>query len=407
MPSHALRACALLLLGACARQAASVPAGAPVDPARGSATAVAPASTAASVHRARLQAVLDSITRGARFPGVSVGIAFPDGSSAGIASGWSDTAQKVAMQPAHLLLQGSVGKTYAAAVALQLVAEGRLRLDARISEYLGTEPWFARLPNAADITVRQLMNHTSGLVRYEFDDDFVRDLTAAPDRTWQPAELVAYLLDTSAPFAAGSGWEYSDTNYILLGMILERITGQRFYDEVGQRLLAPLGLTRTVPSTSRVIAGLSQGYAGPNNPFGGADAMIGLDGRFAINPQFEWTGGGFASTAEDLARWGVALYAGSVLPDSIRRLMVSGGAPAPLGPAGTTYGLGVIVRPPGPFGPSWGHSGFFPGYLTEMAHFPEHGITAVAMINTSAQGRASPPPGRVIAAMMQTVTQAR
>jgi D-alanyl-D-alanine carboxypeptidase len=373
MTPHAFRAFALLTLAACA----------------------GPAGSIAAMPRAM-----------ARFPGVSVAIAFADGSSTGIASGWSDTARKVAMQPEHLLLQGSVGKTYAAAVALQLVAEGRLRLDAPVSDYLGGEPWFTRLPNARDITVRQLMNHTSGLVRYEFDEDFTRDLTANPDRTWQSHELVAYLLDAKAPFAAGGGWEYSDTNYIVLGMILERITGRAFYDEVQQRLLAPLGLVRTAPSTTRTIPGLSQGYAGANNPFGGADAMIGPDGRFAINPQFEWTGGGFASTAEDLARWGAALYGGTVLPDSIRRVMLAGVA-APLGPAGTTYGLGVIVRPPGPFGASWGHSGFFPGYVTELAHFPDLGITAVAMINTSAQGRASPPPARVIATLLQAVTAAR
>lgn len=394
------------MLAACAAPGASPPAGqrAAATPAAAPVTAAAP--TKADTHRPRLQAVLDSIMRVARFPGMSVGIAFADGSSTGVASGWSDTARKVAMQPTHLLLQGSVGKTYAAAVALQLVAEGRLRLDVPISAYLGGEPWFSRLPNAADITVRQLMNHTSGLVRYEFGEDFIRDLIANPDKVWQPAELVAYLFDTKAPFAAGTGWEYSDTNYIVLGMIIERITGYRFYDEVHRRLLAPLGLRRTVPSSTRIIAGLSQGYAGPNNAFGGADAMVGADGRFDFSPQFEWTGGGFASTAEDLARWGAALYAGSVLPDSIRQLMLAG-VPAPLGPPGTTYGLGVIVRPPGSFGPSWGHSGFFPGYLTEMTHFPEHGITAVAMINTSAQGSVSPPPGRVVAAMLQAVTSRR
>lgn len=399
MPFHIPCLAALVLLGACAPHAASAPGTRATTPV----PAVASAPSNASIRGAGLQALVESIARGARFPGVSVGVAFPDGSSIGVAGGWSDTSRRVTMAPTHLLLQGSVGKTYAAAVALQLAAEGRLDLDAPISRYLGGEAWFTRLPNAAAITVRQLMNHTSGLVRYEFDEDFTRDLTAAPDRNWAPVELLGYLFDTTAPFPPGGGWEYSDTNYIVLGMILERIAGQPFYEQVSTRLLGPLGLTRTVPSSGRIIPGLSQGYAGPGNPFGGADAMIGADGRFAINPQFEWTGGGFASTAEDLARWGAALYAGSVLPDSIRRQMVAG-VPAPLGPAGTTYGLGVIVRPPGAFGPSWGHSGFFPGYITEMAHFPEHAITVVAMINTSAQGRVNPSPGRIIAALMQALT---
>ena len=84
------------------------------------------------------------------------------------------------MQPTTLLLQGSVGKTYVAAVALQLVSEGMLDLDTRVATYLGDEPWYDRLPNATDVTVRQLMNHTSGIVRYEFNERFIGDLRASP-----------------------------------------------------------------------------------------------------------------------------------------------------------------------------------------------------------------------------------
>ena len=111
------------------------------------------------------------------------------------------------------MLQGSVGKTYAAAVALQLVGGGaRPRREDR--EYLGREKWFARLPNAREITVRMLMNHTSGLVRYEFKEQFTKDLTASPDRIWKPEELLAYVLDTQARSPpAGAG--LLDTNYIV------------------------------------------------------------------------------------------------------------------------------------------------------------------------------------------------
>jgi len=226
-----------------------------------------------------------------------------------------------------------------------------------------------------------LMNHTSGLVRYEFKEQFTRDLTASPDRVWKPEELLSYVLDTAPPFAAGAGWEYSDTNYIVLGMIVERVTGRPFYEEARRRLLAPLGLARTVPSDSRVIPGLAQGYAGPNNPFGGADAMI-VKGRFAINPQFEWTGGGYASTAEDLARWGRALYTGRAFDRSLMTEVLRGVPARMLGPE-TTYGLGVIIRQT-PHGPAYGHSGFFPGYVTEMAYFPELRAAFAVQVNTSA-----------------------
>lgn len=360
----------------------------------------AAASPALAPLRARLQAVVDSMHGGSGYPGISIGVAGPSG-SLGVATGFADTARREPLSPRHLLLQGSVGKTYAAALALQLVAEGKLDLDAPISRYLGAESWFARLPNADRIRVRHLMNHTSGLVRYEFGEAFTRALSAQPDRVWRPEELVAFIFGQPAPFVPGEGWEYSDTNYIVLGMILEKVSGRRVYDEVERRFLRPLALTGTVPSDRRRIPGLAQGYAGPGNPFGGTDAMILPDGRFAVNPQFEWTGGGMASTSEDLARWGFALYGGRVLRPSELASMLQG-VPAPLGPQGTTYGLGVIVRPL-PFGTSWGHSGFFPGYLTEMMYFPAERWAIAVQVNSSAAPRASLPLGRVVAAVLREI----
>jgi D-alanyl-D-alanine carboxypeptidase len=363
------------------------------------------APSPAAAWEAALRPVVDSLYAVSGYPGLSIGVAFAGGPAFGVAAGWSDTTRREALTPAHRLLQGSVGKTYAAALALQLVRERRLELDAPISRYLGSEPWFDRLPNARSITVRQLMNHTSGLVRYEFKNDFIRDLSAQPDRVWRPEELLAYVLGTQAPFAAGQGWDYSDTNYIVLGMILERITGRPYYEEVTRRFLHPLGLRETLPSDRRLLPGLAQGYAGPGNPFGGADAMVGPDGRFAINPQFEWTGGGMASTPRDLARWAVELYAGAVQDPATRAEMLRG-VPAPLGPAGTTYGLGVIVRPL-PVGESWGHSGFFPGYLTEMMYFPQDRVAIVVQVNSSALPQGALPPGRVAAAILHAIRSLR
>ena len=108
--------------------------------------------------------------------------------------------------------------------------------------------------------------------------------------------------------------------------------------------------------------------------------MLLPDGRFAINPQFEWAGGGFASTAGDLARWARDLYTGKALSPTLLALMLEG-VPARLGP-GSRYGLGVILSD-SPAGPSQGHSGFFPGYLTEMAYFPNLNVAAALQVNTS------------------------
>jgi D-alanyl-D-alanine carboxypeptidase len=346
----------------------------------------APASPSAAVARrdsalvARLQVALDSFRVGTGFPGATLGVALPDGRTLALATGMSDTARRIAMRPTDRMLSGSVGKTYVAAVALQLVEEGKLDLEAPISRYLGGERWFGRLPNARDITVRQLMNHTSGLVRYEFQPAVADALRRDPFATWTPERRLSFILDTQAPFAAGQGWEYSDTNYIVLGMIIERLTGREYYDEVRRRVLDPLGLRNTIPSDRRELPGVVNGYAGPKNELGGYDASL-VDGRLAINPQFEWTGGGIASTADDLARWAKLLYEARAFGAPMLAQMVDG-VPSKLGNA--RYGLGAIVRESADMGPVWGHSGFFPGYATEMAYLPDLRVSAAIQVNSTA-----------------------
>lgn len=332
----------------------------------------------------RLQAAFDSIYAAGDFPGATAGFRLQDGTSFGLAVGVSDRERGRPMSPGDRMLAGSVGKTYVAAVALQLVSENRLVLDEMVEAYLGNESWFERLPNGGDITVRMLMNHTSGVVRYEFNEAFTRDLTSDPNRIWKPQELISYILDTEAPFPAGEGWTYSDTNYILLGMIIEKITGNTLYGEIERRLLVPLELEDTVPSDSRSIPELVQGYAGRNNPFGGTDAMV-KDGLFTINPQFEWAGGGFAATTEDLARWAADIYEGRAYDPALLEQALEGVLSPQLG-RGTRYGLGVIILRL-PAGKSYGHSGFFPGYLTEMHYFPEYRFAVAFQVNTSV-GRA-------------------
>lgn len=350
--------------------------------------------------RQKLQAVIDDWHKAGKFSGATVGVALTDGTNFGLAAGMSDQTAKTPMKPNDLMLSGSVGKTYAAAVAMQLVKEGKFALDDKIEKYLGSEPWFSRLPNAKDITVRQLMTHTSGLVRYEFKDQFTKDLSASPDKIWKPQELVAYILDTQAPFKAGEGWDYSDTNYIVLGMIMEKVTGKKFYDLAKTRVLDPLKLTNTRPSDGRRIKGLVQGYAGAGNPFGGKDAVL-EDGKFIINPQFEWTGGGYASTTEDLARWAKLMYEGKGFPADMLPEMLNG-VSAPMLGRETKYGLGVILRQTRA-GLSYGHSGFFPGYMTDMMYFPEHKIAVAVQVNTSVPQNLGKPLGRVLVEMIEAM----
>jgi D-alanyl-D-alanine carboxypeptidase len=347
-----------------------------------------------------LQLKLDEWHKAGSFPGATIGVVLANGDSFALAVGFSDRQNKTLMKANDRMLAGSVGKTFAAATALQLIKEGKIALDDKIEKYLAREPWFARLPNAKEITVRQLMNHSSGLVRYEFKDQFTKDLTANPDKVWKPAELVAYLLDEKPPFDAGKGWDYSDTNYIVLGMIIEKVTGRKFYDEANRRLLKPLKLTNTIPQDGPKLKAVVQGYAGPNNPFGGTDEMI-VNGKFAINPQFEWTGGGYVSTAEDLARWAKMLYEGKAFSSDLLPQVLDG-VSAPMLGREAKYGLGVIIRKTAA-GTSYGHSGFFPGYMTDMMYFPEHKVAIAVQVNTSVGRSLGKPLGRVLVEMMETI----
>ncbi len=113
-----------------------------------------------------------------------------------------------------------------------------------------------------------------------------------------------------------------------------------------------------------------------------------VNGKFAINPQFEWCGGGIASTSEDLARWAKLLYEGRAFDGSLLPEMLNG-VPARLGPE-AKYGLGVIIRPT-PLGITYGHSGFFPGYVTEMMYFPESKIAIAVQVNSSVSRVTSKP----------------
>lgn len=340
------------------------------------------AATRTTALKQEIQTKLDEWHKAGRFPGATLGVALANGESFGLAVGYSDRDAKTPMKPNDRMLAGSTGKTFAAAMALQLVKDGKLSLDDKIEKYFGKEAWFARVSNAKDITVRQLMNHTSGLVRYEFKKEFTDFLTANPYKVWTPEDRLAYLFDAPAPFEAGKGWEYSDTNYIVLGMILEKITGKNFYDEARKRYIKPLKLTDTIAQEGPVMKGVVQGYAGANNPFGGKDAMI-ENGKFIVNPQLEWTGGGWASTGHDLARWAKALYEGKAIDPAMAAMMVDG-VPAKLGP-NVKYGLGAIIRPT-PSGTTYGHSGFFPGYVTDMMYFPDKKIALAVQVNTSAPG---------------------
>ena len=184
-------------------------------------------------------------------------------------------------------MAGSTGKTFFAALAVEQIEPGKLDLDAPISKYLGRRPWFARLPNAKDITVRHLMTHTSGLVRYEMNPKFTADLRAQPDKVWTPEEedLVSARCRAAVRGRPGVG---------LLRYQLHRprhdprgaFSGTSRSVRRGPHTLpaAACSSTRVVPSTSRRIPGLVNGYAGPARSARLARRSRSPNGQFVDQP---------------------------------------------------------------------------------------------------------------------------
>lgn len=335
------------------------------------------------------RAALDRAFARGKFPGGSAAVILPDGSELAFTVGLASVEDEQPMRPGDRLCSGSVGKTYVAAAALHLVAQGKLALTDTVASHLGEEPWFSRLPNAAQLTVRDLLRHTTGIPRYVFHPELWRRLRAEPDKVWKPEELLAFVFDAKPLFAPGEGWAYADTNYIVLGMILERVAGVPIHDYIGEHLLAPHGLRDTVPSDRRRIPGLIQGYVGVCKAFGLPDRVL-EDGVFVINPQFEWCGGGYANTPLDLARWARILYSGHAFDGDYLGAMLDT-VPASMFGKGGSYGLGVIRRET-EAGPSLGHDGVFPGYLSAMTWFPERRVAAALQVNRDGEREAGVDP---------------
>ena len=316
----------------------------------------------------------------------------PDGSELAVAVGSADVERGRAMQPGDRMLAGSVGKTFVTAAAHHLVQRGELSLDARAATFFEEDEWYAELPNARDVTVRQLLRHTSGIPRYVFEEAFWDALLEDPDRVWEPQELLAFVAGDAPLFAAGEGWGYADTNYIVVGMICERASGDDFYDYVQRHFIEPHAFEGTLPSDTRRIPGLAQGYVTAARSFGIPERTL-ADGELVFNPQFEWCGGGFASTPTDLARWAKLLYGGQAFEGGYLDSLLEAVPAEALGP-GLHYGLGVMTGDT-ELGPLHGHDGFMPGYLTSMGYFPELDLGAALQLNTD-DGRRLGAPMRAI-----------
>ena len=330
------------------------------------------------------------------FPGATAACAFAEGERAAVAVGLADPERGLAMEPDSRMLAGSTGKTFVSAAALQLVHEGALSLDAPLAGLFLTErpskrggaapePWYERLPNAKALTLRHLLGHTAGLPDHVWDPDFAAWVREHPGEALSPRELVAFVLDADPLFAAGEGFAYADTNYVLAGLAIERATGVGWYDLLRERLLEPLELRDTLPQESDELPGLIPGHTYAGNPFGLANPVL-VGGRHPMNPALEYCGGGVMSTSPDLARWALLLYGSErVVPPALREELLAARPALRVGP-GNGYGLGVIVGRDA-HGERWGHTGWYPGYGTAVAYWPAHGLALALQLNTDDPAR--------------------
>ncbi|WP_158842372.1 serine hydrolase domain-containing protein [Saccharothrix deserti] len=249
---------------------------------------------------------------------------------------------------------GSTTKTFVATVVMQLVDEGRVvRLDDPVDRYVAGVP---KGDNGAQVTVRQVLNHTSGLYDYAHEAGYSTNRWRGADRfrTYRPQELLDVAFARKSYFDPGEGWHYSNTNYIVAGMVIERVTGRTYGDEVRSRILRPLGLAHTI------VPGQWAGLPHPH-----ARGHTRVDGQLVdatlMNPSLDWAAGEMISTADDLNRFFDALLGGRLTSASSLEAMRQTEEDT-----GTifAYGLG-LQRYDLPCGRSvWGHGGQLIGYLT-------------------------------------------
>lgn len=348
------------------------------------AVCIACVSMPLAAHTAPLQAELDRVRKEFGFPGMTAAYLLEDGTCRAAASGMADVEAGAPMTKHSRMLAASIGKSFVAAFTVALALEKRLTLDEPVSRWLKTRDWFHRLPNHESITLRHLLTHSAGLPDHVHMNDFAAvfaDTWQSPGNPFPPERLVSFVLDKPALFAPGQGWAYSDTGYILAGLVVEEVTGHSLFDGIYERFLLSLGLSDTTPADRRDLNGLAVGYVSPDNAFGLPAETLDRHGRLRWHPAVEWAGGGLVSTASDLARWGAALFKGEAMAgDYLPELLSS----VPMDPdsADDKYGAGVAIAGNGRFGPVYGHAGWIPGYTSSLRHYPEIGVTVAFQINT-------------------------
>jgi D-alanyl-D-alanine carboxypeptidase len=356
----------------------------------------APATSSARVpDPVRLQALVDELVA-AGAPGAVLHVRDADDDWSG-ASGLSDIATANVMGRRSRFRVGSLTKSYVATVALQLVEEDRLALTDTLERHLpGTLPYGSR------VTVRHLLQHRSGVPDYLAVAPLGDYPTAGPGRlrVWTPAELVGLVAGRPAAFEPGTAWGYSNTNFVLLGLIIERVTRRALGAEIDRRFLRPLALDDTFfPMEPRLPTPRSRGYAPPLGPDGQPTAGP-LVEVSSFDPSIVWGAANMIADVDDVGDFYGYLLDGRFLSEGLLTEMKQA---QPTGVPGVRYGLGLMVSDL-PCGPAFGHDGDVFGFSTVALGSEDATRQVVLFVNVSPAPRAVLEAARRVAATAYCAT---
>ena len=337
--------------------------------AAGGAASAAPSKGEAESLKSRAQGLVE-----AGYPAVLAAVTDSKGESAGVAVGKGNLETGQAPPMDGEVRIGSNTKTFVAVVVMQLVQEGKVGLDEPIETYL---PGLIKGEgiDGSRITVRQLLQHTSGLPEYTDTTPGRGDIFQVKDHYAQPRDLLDTALGKPAAFEPGAQWKYTNTNYLVLGMLVERVSQRPVGEQIDERIVKKLGLSHTyfpAPGDRSIKGTHPQGYH--------LSAEGKLEDITEMDPVWGWAAGAMVSTPSELNTFFQAVFDGRLLTQSSIDEMKNGAVDASsyLGP-GTVYGLGLIGRSLSCGGTSWGHGGTIHGYQTDNAVGPDGTAVTVAV----------------------------
>ncbi len=320
---------------------------------------------------ASLQKVLDQYSKTHDHVGLQAAVIFPDGSQWLGVSGYANHAKECPLTLEHNMELASITKTFTAALVMEQVEAGRIRLDDPMNT------WIAH-PEGDRITVEMLLRHTSGLPNYTEKASRSMLTPFRAHNLWQPQELMEAVMDQPLKFEPGSRYEYSNTNYVALGIILETVSG-KLYEDLLQNAAAKMGLERLYFLAGSREISFANGYDETMFNMGRHN----MTGARAAFESYAFAAGGISGSAQANAVFFHALFTGEWLaPDTVAQMIDTTEAPEEDIPLQTGYGLGVSKMAVD--GESvYGHTGIVPGFSGIAMHNLEHGFTIVVLSNVS------------------------